>query len=122
MPTGNENGTNLFDVAIKFSKFFSLPLFYFYSDEGCISHSTKYRKKATGVPNKFLLFFGTPSGERLLSTKSGCPLNRGQIRLISYIGGKESCTFATRVMTSFFMWMPRSLTQSAGLISSPTEL
>eukprot|EP00116_Pleurobrachia_bachei_P017553 sb/3477815/ len=23
---------------------------------------------------------GTPSGERLLSTKSGCPLNRGQIR------------------------------------------
>eukprot|EP00116_Pleurobrachia_bachei_P017661 sb/3477923/ len=34
---------------------------------------------------------GTPSGERLLSTKSGCPLNRGQIRLISYIGGKKSC-------------------------------
>eukprot|EP00116_Pleurobrachia_bachei_P004918 sb/3465180/ len=32
---------------------------------------------------------GTPSGERLLSTKSGCPLNRGQIKLISYIGGKK---------------------------------
>eukprot|EP00116_Pleurobrachia_bachei_P011886 sb/3472148/ len=27
-------------------------------------------------------------GGRLLSTKSGCPLNRGQIRLISYIGEK----------------------------------
>eukprot|EP00116_Pleurobrachia_bachei_P018867 sb/3479129/ len=26
-----------------------------------------------------------------MSTKSGCPLNRGQIRLISYIGGKKSC-------------------------------
>eukprot|EP00116_Pleurobrachia_bachei_P006684 sb/3466946/ len=32
---------------------------------------------------------GTPSGERLLSTILGCLLNRGQIRLISYIGGKE---------------------------------
>eukprot|EP00116_Pleurobrachia_bachei_P006965 sb/3467227/ len=30
-------------------------------------------------------------GERLLSTKSECPLNRGQIRLISYIGEKKSC-------------------------------
>eukprot|EP00116_Pleurobrachia_bachei_P005610 sb/3465872/ len=29
---------------------------------------------------------GTPSGERLLSTKSGCPLNRGQIRCNSMNG------------------------------------
>eukprot|EP00116_Pleurobrachia_bachei_P012738 sb/3473000/ len=33
----------------------------------------------------------TPSGERVLVTKSGWPLNRGQIPLISYIGGNLSC-------------------------------
>eukprot|EP00116_Pleurobrachia_bachei_P018225 sb/3478487/ len=31
----------------------------------------------------------TSSGERVLVTKSGWPLNRGQIPLISYIGGKS---------------------------------
>eukprot|EP00116_Pleurobrachia_bachei_P017324 sb/3477586/ len=31
------------------------------SDEGCISRSVKYRQKATGVPNKFPLFFGLVS-------------------------------------------------------------
>eukprot|EP00116_Pleurobrachia_bachei_P013710 sb/3473972/ len=33
----------------------------------------------------------TSSGERVLVTKSGWPLNRGQIPLISYIGGSLSC-------------------------------
>eukprot|EP00116_Pleurobrachia_bachei_P018601 sb/3478863/ len=33
----------------------------------------------------------TSSGERVLVTKSGWPLNRGQIPLISYIGGTLSC-------------------------------
>eukprot|EP00116_Pleurobrachia_bachei_P012721 sb/3472983/ len=33
----------------------------------------------------------TSSGERVLGTKSGWPLNRGQIPLISYIGGNLSC-------------------------------
>eukprot|EP00116_Pleurobrachia_bachei_P016880 sb/3477142/ len=33
----------------------------------------------------------TSSGERVLVTKSGWPLNRGQIPLISYIGGNLSC-------------------------------
>eukprot|EP00116_Pleurobrachia_bachei_P014033 sb/3474295/ len=33
----------------------------------------------------------TSSGERVLVTKSGWPLNRGEITLISYIGGNLSC-------------------------------
>eukprot|EP00116_Pleurobrachia_bachei_P016300 sb/3476562/ len=33
----------------------------------------------------------TSSGKRVLVTKSGWPLNRGQIPLISYIGGNLSC-------------------------------
>eukprot|EP00116_Pleurobrachia_bachei_P007073 sb/3467335/ len=64
--------------------------------------STAYHAASLTVCLSFAFFFddfaiqsdpdlGTPSGEMLLSTKSGCPLNRGQIRLISYIGGKKSC-------------------------------
>eukprot|EP00116_Pleurobrachia_bachei_P009996 sb/3470258/ len=33
----------------------------------------------------------TSSGERVLVTKSGWPLNQGQIPLVSYIGGNLSC-------------------------------
>eukprot|EP00116_Pleurobrachia_bachei_P003730 sb/3463992/ len=72
--TRPKNKRNLFGTPVAFFRYlalygkrthflhsFSLPLFYFYSEEGCFSRSAKYRKKATGVPNKFLLFFATAS-------------------------------------------------------------
>eukprot|EP00116_Pleurobrachia_bachei_P014014 sb/3474276/ len=43
------------------------------------------------VQEKEILQRLTSLGERVLVTKSGWPLNRGQIPLISYIGGNLSC-------------------------------
>eukprot|EP00116_Pleurobrachia_bachei_P007924 sb/3468186/ len=55
------------------------------------SKSTGVKRLGNRGPHTKDPDLGTPSGERLLSTKSGCPLNWDQIRLISYIGGKKSC-------------------------------
>eukprot|EP00116_Pleurobrachia_bachei_P004696 sb/3464958/ len=82
--------THLISERVSLSLFFTSC-----SDEGCISRSVKYRQKATGVPNKFPLFFVqsdpdlvTSPGERVFGTKSGWALNRGEITLIFLYQGK----------------------------------
>eukprot|EP00116_Pleurobrachia_bachei_P010490 sb/3470752/ len=68
-------------------------LFYFYSDEGCISRSAIYRKMATGVRNKFLLFFGLVHQKKIDEIKN--MMTATEIRNLDLLTEKGASSWLT---------------------------
>eukprot|EP00116_Pleurobrachia_bachei_P004523 sb/3464785/ len=108
--TRPKNKRNLFGTPVAFFRYLVLREMHPLSDSdyGCVSRSAKYRKKATGVPNKFLLFFGLVIGH-LFPAPPWTPWRHSRLvrsphtrclchQLLSRVGHAKSKLFKTRYL------------------------